>query len=158
MDTFQIKNILSKKLGSIFKGAFAREQHPSLKICTPACYVIHTKPSISPDKHGLAVYVCRNWTAVYFFWFGFPPDHTEIIKLLQKHATKWPCSTKMFQTPLIVVCGEYWVVFLLHFHRFKGLSYFLGLFNCDLLENDRQILELVKKSYHLNLLLFISEM
>ena len=63
-----------------------------------------------------------------------------------------------FQSPLTVVCGEYCVVFLLYFLRFKGLRRFLGLFNCDLLENARRILEFVKKSYHLNLPLFISEL
>ena len=105
--------MLGKKLGSILKGVYARDQFPSLKTYAPACYVINTKPSNSPGEHWLAIYMRHNRTTVYFDSFGFPPDQMSIIKFLQKHTTRWTYSTKMIQNPSqwcvasIVLCFYY---------------------------------------------------
>ena len=117
MDSFQIKNILSKKLGSIFKGVYTRDQLLSLKMRVPT-YVFNTKPGNSPGEQWFAVYVCHNRTAVYFDSFGLPTDQMTFVKCLKKHTVKWIYSMKMLQNTLTVVCREYCVVFLLHFHRF----------------------------------------
>ena len=76
MDTSEIKNILNTKLGSVFKGAYARNQLMSLNTCAPAYYVVNTKPIASPHEHWDTIYMLRNKTAVYFYAFGFPPEHT----------------------------------------------------------------------------------
>ena len=134
MNTLQINNILKKKLGRVFKGVHALDQLACLNRHAPAAYVFNTKPITAPGEHWVAVYVMKNRKAVYFDSFGFPPQHTEIIRFLKKHATKWTFSRKMIQNPFTVVCGEHCIVFLTHFHRFKKLQCSLkssGVKVCD---------------------------
>ena len=83
MDTFQIGNILNKKLGAVFMVVNSCDQLASLKACAPACYIVNTKASASPGERWVAIHMWRNRTAVYFDYFDFPPEHTEIIKFLQ---------------------------------------------------------------------------
>ena len=158
MDTFQIKIILSKQVGSIVKGMYARDQLLSLKMCAPSCYVINTKPSSLSGEHWLAVYVRHDQTAVYFDSVGFPPDQTTIIKFLKKHTVKWIYSRKCFKIRSRLCVERIVLCFLLNFHRFKNLRRFLNQFNCDMIENNSQVLNFVKKSYHLNIPLFITEL
>ena len=80
MDTFQINYILNKRLRSIYKVVYARDQLPLLKTCAPTCYLINTKPGSSSDKHRLAVYVRCNPSTLYFDSFGFPSEHPMILK------------------------------------------------------------------------------
>ena len=88
METFQIKNILNKKFGTVFKGAYARDQFSSLNTCVSAYYVVNTKPIASPGEHWGTIYVPRNRTDVNFDSFGFPPDHMDVIRFLQVYTTK----------------------------------------------------------------------
>ena len=140
---------------------FQRDVHQRLppvaqNVCT--CILHHQHKTERSGEHWLTVYRHHNQTAVYFDSFGLSPDQITIIKFMKKHTVKWFYSMKMLQNSLTVVCGEYCVVFLLHYHHFKCLRRFLHLFNCDLLENDRQVFNFVKKSYHLNLSLFFTEL
>ena len=116
-----------------------------------ARYVISIKPITSHSEYSVSMYMVRNRTAVHFDSYGYHKVYTKIlheIDLLDKNDTKH----------LMVVCGEYCAVFLSHLYHFKDIRRFLGMFNCDLLENNCQILEFGKKLYHLNLPLFISKL
>ena len=89
MNILQINNILKQKLGRVFKGVHALDQLACLNPHAPAAFVFNTKPITAPGEHWIGVYVLKNIKVLYFDSFGFPPQHTEIIRFLKKHATKW---------------------------------------------------------------------
>ena len=154
MNSLQINNILKKKLGRVFKGVYALDQIASLKPSVPAAYVINTKPIRSSGEHWLAVYIMSNRKAVYFDSFGLQPHHSQIIRFLKKHATKWTFSRKMIQNPFTVVCGEHCIVFLCRFHRFEQIQFAVKTYGNNMLKNDRQALKFVTTTYRLKLPLF----
>ena len=128
------------------------------KITLSAAYVFNTKPITAHGEHWVAVYVMASRKAVYFYSFGFPPQHTQITRFLKKHATKWTFSRKMIQNPFTVVCGEHCIVFLSRFHRFKKLQCAVKPYGSNMLKIDRSVLKFVTKSYRLKLPLFISKL
>ena len=154
MNSLQINNILKKKLGRVFKGVYALDQITRLKPIVPAVYVINTKPIMSAGEHWLVIYITSNRKAVYFDSFGFQLQHSQIVRFLKKHMTKWTFSRKIIQNPFTVMCGEHCVVFLSRFHHFKQIQFAVKPYGSNLLKNDRWALKFVTKTYRLKLPLF----
>ena len=154
MNTLQINNILKKEIGCVFKGVYALDQITRLKPRFPAAYVFNTKPSTSPGEHWVAVYIRSNGKAVYFDSLGFQPRHTQIIKFLKKHSTKWVFSRKTIQHPFTAVCGEHCIVFLSRFHRNNQIKFAVKPYGNNLLKIDRAALKFVSKTFRLKLSLF----
>ena len=154
MNSLQINNILSSELGEVFKGVYAIDQIARLKRIAPSAYVFNTKPTGTPGEHWLAVYITENRKAVYFDSFGFRPQHTQIIRFLKKHSTKWTFSRKIIQNPFTVTCGEHCIVFLTRFHRFKQIRLTVKPYGNNLLKNDQWALKFVTRTYRVKLPLF----
>ena len=152
MNSLQISNVLKKELGQVFKGVCALDQIAHLKPHVPAAYVFNTEPIRKSGEHWIAIYITSCRKAVYFDSFGFPPQHTEIIRFLKR--TKWTFSRKMIQNPLTDVCGEHCIVFLSRYHVCKQIKFAIKPYGSNLLKNDRWALKLVNKTYSFKLSLY----
>lgn len=144
MDTVQIikcmkNNIATKKY---FKGVFASDKLPTMKLKKPACLIINTDPSTKPGMHWVAIFLPHRGLAEYFDSFGLRPKLKTILKCLSNNgnAHTYTYNKKQLQNIFSVVCGNYCCEYLLHRCQGKSKNIFFKKFSSDTTNNDKLVM------------------
>ena len=108
----EIASILIQRMGSIFKGVYAKDEINNIPTEFPAAYVVNSDPRCLPGSHWLAIYNNSHGITTYFDVFGIPPQEQEILDFLNRCGA-WRYSNKLYSSISDNSCGHYCMSFLL---------------------------------------------
>ena len=108
----EITAILSQRMGSFFKGVFAKDEINNTITEFPGAYIVNSEPRWLPGRHWLAIYNDSQGVSTYFDVFGIPPQEEEIIEFLNRSDT-WQYSNIIHSSISANSCGHYCISFLL---------------------------------------------
>ena len=108
----EIAAILNQRMGSFFKGVFAKDEINNTPTEFPGAYIVNSDPRCLPGSHWLAIYNNNQGISTYFDVFGIPPQEEEIIEFLNRSGT-WQYSNIIYSSISANSCGHYCMSFLL---------------------------------------------
>ena len=115
MDTHQLKEVLSRDLGSSFAGVYPRDVLPDL-LPHQKAVVVNTDPHDQPGAHWICMYL-NSPILEYFDSYGLPPNHPDLKDFIQRQSHKQIHNPHCYQALDTDVCGQYCVYYLHHRHR-----------------------------------------
>lgn len=116
MDTDQLKNVLSRDLGSSFGGVYPVDLIPDHLISNQKAIVINLDPHYKPGSHWVCLYLSGN-RVEYFDSYGLPPFSKNIKVFIDKNSKDIHYNQRRYQDFNTDVCGQYCVYFLHERHR-----------------------------------------
>ena len=109
----ELEFILTRRMGSVFKGVYAKDELTNIPIERPASYIINSDPRCLPGQHWMAVYTSTQGFTTFFYVFGVPPQTPEICEFLNQRAP-WTYTKKVYTSNSHPsACGQYCICFLL---------------------------------------------
>lgn len=147
MDTYQLKKVLSRDLGSSFGGVYPRDLIPDHLNFKEKAIVINTDPHDQPGTHWVCLYLDGD-TVEYFDSYGFPPLYSEIQEFIDRNSNHMKYNENHYQELDSNVCGQYCVYFLHHRHR-RGPKVLKQLFptHWTQKQTDRYVRQWFKEKY-----------
>ena len=113
MDTQQLRQVLTRDLGSSFGGVYPRDLLP--QTLEKKAIVINTDPHDQPGAHWVCVYL-NSPVVEYFDSYGLAPMHRDIQDFIVRHG-KGVHNPHVYQALSTKVCGQYCVYYLHQRHR-----------------------------------------
>ena len=108
----ELEFILTQRMGSVFKGVYAKDQLSDIPTEAPAAYVINSDPHCLPGSHWMAVYTNTQGVTTFFDVFGVHPQAQEIHEFLNRRCP-WTYTKKLYTSISSSACGQYCICFLL---------------------------------------------
>ena len=141
MDTLQIARLLAwdPRTRSIFRGVVPKDGLPTTIDVLPVAFVCYTDDGDEPDEHWIALYLDADGRVHYFCSYGLPPRHAAFRTFLNEQCSEWTHNSKILQSPLSNVCGQYGVAYVLLRCNGFPMRTFINIFGTDLVSNDCRV-------------------
>ena len=113
MDNLQIARLLAMdpRTRPIFRGVVPKDGLPTTIDALPVAFVCNTEDGDEPGEHWIALYLDADGRGDYFCSYGLPPRHTAFRTF--EHWSEWTHNSKILQSPLSNVRGQYCVAYVL---------------------------------------------
>ncbi len=149
MNNFEIEAICKsdKCLRNMVRRVVARDELSTITIRNfPSAYVCNTDKKSQPGVHWVA-FVFFHDHCEYFDPVGMPPQYSEFWKFITRNSKKHRIFDRSLQTPFTSVCGQYCIWYLYLRCNKKSVSFIKKLFGSNTADNDRKVLNLVKRKF-----------
>ena len=106
MDTMQIARLLAMdpRTRSIFRGVVLHTT--TMDGALPAAFVCNT-------EHWISLYLDADGRGDYFCSYGLSSRHAAFRTFINEHCSEWTHNSKILQSPLSNVCGQYCIAYVL---------------------------------------------
>ena len=149
MDTLQIDRLLAMdpRTRSIFRDVVPKDELSTMTMdgVLPAAFVCNTDDGDEPGEHWIALYLDADGRGGYFCSYGLPPRHAAFRTFMNEHCSEWTRNSKILQSPLSNVCGQYCIAYVLFRCNGFPTRTFINLFGTDLVANDCRVFDWVKQ-------------
>ena len=150
MDTLQFARLLTMEpcTRSIFRGVIPKDGLPTtIDGVLPAAFVCNTDDGDEPGEYWIALYLATNGRGDYFCSYGLPPRHAAFRTIMNEHCSEWTHNSKILQSHLSNVCGQYCVAFVLLRCDGFPMRTVINVFGTDLVANDCRVLTITPEAW-----------
>ena len=124
---------------------FAASYPNTIDGALPAAFVCNTDDGDEPSEHCIALYLDAGGRGDYFCSYGLPPRHAAFRTFMNEHCSEWTHNSKILQSPLSNVCGQYGVAYVLLRCNGFPMRTFINIFGTDLVANDCRVFDWLKQ-------------
>ena len=110
--------------------------------------------NIRPE-HWIALYLDADGRGDYLCSYGLPPRHVASRTFMNDHCSEWTHNSKILQSPLSNVCGQYCVAYVLLRCNGFPMRTFINIFGTNLVANDCRVFDWLKELQQGRLLSYI---
>lgn len=132
LTTKQIENMM--KHDRNFIGVYPIDRLPVVILPKPAGIIINLDESYKQGSHWVAVKFEPLKPGIYFDSFGRQPPE-KIIAFMERNATSWIASDKIYQAEDTTLCGYYCILFL----SYETKRFLKMMRSCDFIHNQNKI-------------------
>ena len=111
----------------------------------PVAFVFNTDDGDEPGEHWIALYIDADGRGDYFCSYGLLPRHAAFRTFMNEHYSEWTHNSKILQSPLSNVCGQYCIAYVLFRCNGFPTRTFVNLFGNDLVANDCHVFDWLKQ-------------